>query len=100
MATLVISGRQDGRSDDQLRALSAEQGILARADGSAKFNQGKTSVIAAVHGPMQPKFSRNEKDFGAAIEVVFKPHKGVIGTCVCLCPLLFILEYFCDFLVS
>ena len=44
--------RRDGRRRDQLRALECEQGLLHRADGSARVNQGETSVIVAVYGPI------------------------------------------------
>lgn len=45
--------RQDGRRPPELRALSAELGTLARADGSATFNMGNTKVMAAVFGPRE-----------------------------------------------
>ena len=45
--------RTDGREAQQLRPPALEDGLLNRADGSARVNAGHTSVIAAVFGPMQ-----------------------------------------------
>lgn len=53
--------RTDGRKIDELRPMSAQVGIIPRADGSAKFQIGKTIAIAAVYGPREchPKFQQN-----------------------------------------
>ena len=50
-----IFERRDRRELNQLRPLGSEQSLLNRADGSASFSQGRTSVVAAVYGPVQPK---------------------------------------------
>lgn len=69
--------RRDGRKANQIRPLAAEQGILNRADGSARFVQGNTSVLAAVYGPAPAKSARLERADGATVDVNFKPESGV-----------------------
>ncbi|CAM9644402.1 unnamed protein product [Hapterophycus canaliculatus] len=69
--------RKDGRKANQIRPLAAEQGILNRADGSARFVQGNTSVLAAVHGPAPAKSVRMERAEGATLDVNFKPESGI-----------------------
>ncbi|KAI8879848.1 ribosomal protein S5 domain 2-like protein [Backusella circina FSU 941] len=72
--------RPDSRTDNtQLRAFSASQNILNRADGSAKFEFGATSVITSVNGPIDVSL-RDEKLDEATIEVVVRPPKGVSTT--------------------
>jgi exosome complex component RRP46 len=39
----------------QIRAVISEVGLLNRADGSAKYTAGRTSVMAAVYGPIGVK---------------------------------------------
>ena len=90
----TIPGRPDGRKKEQIRPPMAELGPLNRADGSARFAQvsyvdgkgrmmmmdrsegmcciyiqGQTCVLAAIHGPGIPRYSRKEKIEGATIEV-------------------------------
>ena len=50
--------RIDGRKLDELRPMSAKTGVIARADGSAMFQIGKTIALATVYGPksLYPKF--------------------------------------------
>lgn len=43
--------RRDKRAPNQIRPPGSEKGLLHRADGSARINQGKTTVIASVFGP-------------------------------------------------
>lgn len=69
--------RRDGRSANQIRPLAVEQGILNRADGSARFVQGNTSVLAAVYGPAPAKSARMEKADRATVDVSFKPESGM-----------------------
>ncbi|CAM9432677.1 unnamed protein product [Scytosiphon promiscuus] len=69
--------RRDGRKANQIRPLAAEQGILNRADGSARFVQGNTSVLAAVYGPAPAKSVRMERAEGATLDVNFKPESGI-----------------------
>lgn len=52
--------------------------MLARADGSAKWVQEGSAVLAAVHGPHQAG-QRKEDAEKAVIEVVFKPRAGLAG---------------------
>ncbi|CAM9833281.1 unnamed protein product [Ectocarpus sp. 6 AP-2014] len=72
--------RRDGRRANQIRPLAAEQGILNRADGSARFVQGNTSVLAAVYGPAPAKSLRMERLEGAALDVSFKPESGITAS--------------------
>lgn len=53
--------RSDGRKFDEIRPISAETGVIPRADGSALFKIGKTIAYAAVYGPreLHPKFLQN-----------------------------------------
>lgn len=53
--------------------------MLNRADGSARFTFGKTSVLCGVYGPVEVKI-RDEFLDRATIEVNFKPHIGLSGT--------------------
>eukprot|EP00118_Oscarella_pearsei_P006589 m.30007 g.30007 ORF g.30007 m.30007 type:complete len:149 (+) comp31282_c0_seq2:44-490(+) len=62
-----------------LRSLSAEQSLLSRADGSARFSHGLTSVLVSVYGPVEVKQSK-EKLNRATINVEFKPNSGIRGT--------------------
>lgn len=58
------------------RTLLCERGLLQRADGSARWSQDKTSVLAAVYGPCST-FGRKEDSEKAVVEVFFKPHAGL-----------------------
>ncbi len=53
--------RNDGRKFDETREIKAEVGIIKNANGSAKFQIGKTIAVAAVYGPrnLYPKFLQN-----------------------------------------
>lgn len=55
-----------------------ELSLLTRADGSAKWTQEGTCVVAAVYGPRQAQ-QRKEDAEKAVIEVVFKPRSGLQG---------------------
>ena len=71
--------RIDGREAHQLRPPSLEEGLLNRADGSARVNAGHTSVIAAVFGPMQGRTrgpGAGQPD-SLSIEVVLTGGSGV-----------------------
>eukprot|EP00735_Rhodelphis_limneticus_P014048 TRINITY_DN8027_c0_g1::TRINITY_DN8027_c0_g1_i1::g.20140::m.20140 TRINITY_DN8027_c0_g1::TRINITY_DN8027_c0_g1_i1::g.20140 ORF type:complete len:244 (+),score=33.61,sp/Q9LX74/EXOS5_ARATH/43.27/2e-43,RNase_PH/PF01138.16/4.1e-28,RNase_PH_C/PF03725.10/0.087 TRINITY_DN8027_c0_g1_i1:69-800(+) len=67
--------RADGRTANQIRPLACEQGLLNRADGSARFSHNKTSVIVAVYGPGDVK-PWNEKLDRCVLEVNYKPVSG------------------------
>src|SRR6056297_3244814 len=75
--SLSLPPRPDRRLANQLRPPMCELGPLNRADGSARFAQGQTSVLAAVYGPAAPRFSRKERVEGAAVEVTVHPHYGL-----------------------
>lgn len=58
------------------RTLLCERSLLQRADGSARWSQDKTSVLAAVYGP-RTTLGRKEDSEQAVVEVVFKPKSGM-----------------------
>lgn len=58
------------------RTLLCERGLLQRADGSARWSQDKTSVLAAVYGP-RTTLGRKEDSEQAVVEVIFKPKSGM-----------------------
>ena len=60
---MAYTKRSDGRKFDELRKISAEVGVIPGADGSAKFQIGKTVALAAVYGPkgIYPKFLKNNQ---------------------------------------
>lgn len=62
----------------QYRGLACERGLLNRADGSAKWTQDQSSVLAAVYGPRQAQLRKEDAE-QAVIEVVFKPRSGFQG---------------------
>ncbi|KAI9022320.1 ribosomal protein S5 domain 2-type protein [Phycomyces nitens] len=68
--------RPDRRAENtQLRAFAASQNILDKADGSAKFDFGNTSVLVSVVGPVEVQI-RDEKLDEATVEVVVRPSVG------------------------
>lgn len=62
-------------TEGDLRKMTCEQDLLQRPDGSAMFNQGDTSVLAAVYGPAEVRINK-ESIAGATVEVLFKPKVG------------------------
>ncbi|KAI7861471.1 ribosomal protein S5 domain 2-type protein [Spinellus fusiger] len=65
--------RPDRRTNTtQLRVLTASQNVLHRADGSAKFDFGDTSVLVSVVGPIEVPL-RDERLDEATVEVVVRP---------------------------
>ena len=60
------------------RTLVCERGVLHRADGSARWAQGGTSVLASVYGP-QSTLARKEDPEKAVVEVSFYPCAGSVG---------------------
>ncbi|CAO3585945.1 unnamed protein product [Absidia cylindrospora] len=75
-----MSTRLNQRSDNkEIRPLSTSQNILNRADGSAKFSFGETSVMVSVCGPMDVSV-RDEKLDEATVEVVVRPATGYAQT--------------------
>jgi len=67
--------REDNRANTQVRAIESEQGLLSRADGSARYSHDKTSVLVGVFGPLEAKISRQLID-RACIEVYWVPQSG------------------------
>ena len=59
------------------RTLLCERGLLQRADGSARWSQSNSSILAAVYGP-RATVSRKEDPQQAVVEVVFKPKSGYV----------------------
>lgn len=55
-----------------------ERSVLDRADGSAKWSQEGSSVLAAVYGPRQAKIQKEDAE-RAVVEVVYKPRSGLQG---------------------
>ncbi|KXZ49109.1 hypothetical protein GPECTOR_23g4 [Gonium pectorale] len=56
--------------------LVCERSVLDRADGSAKWSQEGSSVLAAVYGPRQAKVQKEDAE-RAIVEVVYKPRAGL-----------------------
>ncbi|KAG0265063.1 Exosome component 5 [Linnemannia exigua] len=65
-------------SAHQLRPFFSSQNLLNRADGSAQFDFGESSVMCSVVGPSEVKL-RDEKLDKATIEVVVRPLVGLPG---------------------
>ncbi len=53
--------RFDGRAQNETRPITAKVGVIPRADGSAFFQIGATTALAAVYGPreLHPKFKQD-----------------------------------------
>ncbi|KAK0556269.1 exosome non-catalytic core subunit rrp46 [Tilletia horrida] len=66
------------RTPTQLRPLSAQHGILARADGSASFAFGTLSASAGATGPLDARI-REELIDRAALQVHLTPLVGLPG---------------------
>lgn len=58
---MAYTKRFDNRAIDETRPITAKVGVVPRADGSAMFQIGATTAIAAVYGPreMHPKWMQN-----------------------------------------
>lgn len=76
--TTADIARKSGRSQLQIRQLESELGLLSRADGSARFSMGETSVLVAVYGPADVKESKELYD-RATVDVLVKPKSGLPG---------------------
>jgi len=55
-------------------------GIISEADGSCKFGNGETSVVASVYGPQTPRFMRHEEYDTATLEVEYRLVGGIKST--------------------
>lgn len=60
------------------RGTSCRLGALARADGSAQWEQEQTIVLAAVHGPLVAGGHR-EHPSEAVVDVHYRPFNGKSG---------------------
>lgn len=60
MTTGARAGRRDGRSPLEMRPLTATQGVLHKADGSARLSAGGSEVLAAIHGPTECALPRQD----------------------------------------
>lgn len=58
--------RIDGRRPNEVRKIQCTLDALARADGSAYYEQGNTRVLAAVYGPREPP-SRGDLEHDKAV---------------------------------
>ncbi|MFT4283052.1 MAG: exosome complex exonuclease Rrp41 [Candidatus Woesearchaeota archaeon] len=58
-----MTKRPSKRKNNELRPIEAQAGVIAKADGSARFKIGDTEALAAVYGPreLHPKFLQNPK---------------------------------------
>ncbi|KAF9422056.1 Exosome component 5 [Entomortierella beljakovae] len=65
-------------SPHQLRPFFSSQNLLNRADGSAQFDFGGSSVLCSIVGPAEVKI-RDEKLDKATLEVVARPLVGLPG---------------------
>ena len=63
--------RKDGRTASTLRPLTSSLSILSRADGSAKFTLGSTSILAAVYGPIAPRSEARADRSKAIVSCIF-----------------------------
>lgn len=68
---MLAPPRIDLRKSLDLRYCSCEFDVCNEADASIKFVQGKTSVVASIYGPKQPKYARHEEYNAATLEVDF-----------------------------
>ncbi|MCO5591046.1 hypothetical protein L7F22_045022 [Adiantum nelumboides] len=75
----MTEGRPDGRNPNQLRPLVCSRGLLHRADGSARWSQENTIILAAVYGPKAIS-GRKENSERAIVEVIWKPKTGMAGS--------------------
>ena len=47
--------RRDGRRPGEMRLISVDLGCYPQADGSIRYKQGNTEILALVYGPKQPQ---------------------------------------------
>ena len=72
-----IAGRRDGRTPGEMRSILTSQGVLTRADGSARVKLCNTDVIVAVYGPLDcPVHKQNAE--AVHIHVAYRRGEGSI----------------------
>lgn len=76
----VETWRRDKRAPNQIRPPGSEKGLLHRADGSARINQGKTSVIASVFGPGDIDSRRGTQSFRNKHIITYYLHSSNLFT--------------------
>lgn len=64
--------RNDLRRCHEIRPITAEYGVSSESEGSVQVNIGKTSIIAMVTGPSQPRYLRHEEFDKASLEIDFR----------------------------
>lgn len=69
--------RKDRRSNDQLRDITLELGIVEQSDGSALFGFGSTKAIAAIYGPKEAGIL--EREDGIGVKVSIRPRSSLKG---------------------
>jgi len=67
-----------GHPEVALRPMTCELRMLKQPDGSATFRHGRTSVMAAVYGPVEVRMAKERAD-AATLDVIFKPKVGTPG---------------------
>ena len=60
--------RPDCREALELREALGEVGLITEADGSGRCRMGETNVVAAVYGPQQARFMRQEEHDRATLD--------------------------------
>lgn len=76
---MTTTTRKDGRSPSHVRPPGCVRGLLNRADGSAKWTQESTIVLAGVYGP-RPVGGKRENAERATLEVIWKDKNGQSGS--------------------
>eukprot|EP00996_Jenningsia_fusiforme_P002086 NODE_2930_length_1087_cov_8.097303_g2687_i0.p1 GENE.NODE_2930_length_1087_cov_8.097303_g2687_i0~~NODE_2930_length_1087_cov_8.097303_g2687_i0.p1 ORF type:complete len:239 (+),score=45.27 NODE_2930_length_1087_cov_8.097303_g2687_i0:212-928(+) len=75
----MVIAREKGREPFALRRVDVDLGPLSRADGSARFTQGKTSVLVSAFGPVQAPHDNCD---GALLSITWQ-RRGHIPTAGC-----------------
>ena len=58
-----MSFRSDLRRDDEIRELLCELGLVSEAIGSCRLQQGNTSVIVSLYGPVYGQNRNNNSNY-------------------------------------
>lgn len=76
LGTGNAAGRRDGRSPNEMRALTLSQGTLLSADGSARIKLGHTDVLVAIYGPMHCPVPRQNAE-EVLVHVSFRRREAI-----------------------